>query len=151
MSYSFRIRHATPADLDALVALENASFDHDRVSRAQWRRHIASDSAIVLIAEVDDTLGGSALVFFRRGSRHARLYSIAVAQTARGHGIGAKLLTAVEDEARRRGCDTMRLEVRIDNNAAIGLYQRHGYARSGHLPGFYEDGTDAWRYHKPLR
>ena len=30
------------------------------------------------------------------------------------------------------------------------LYERQGYLRFGVLPGFYEDGTDAWRYEKRL-
>ncbi|MEY2262323.1 GNAT family N-acetyltransferase, partial [Rhodanobacter denitrificans] len=36
------------------------------------------------------------------------------------------------------------------NAAAIGLYERRGFRRTGHQPGYYEDGEDAWRYEKPL-
>lgn len=140
------VRTAGRDDLDALVALENATFDLDRISRAQWRRHLASPSARVLVAGSPAHLEGAAIVFFRRGSRKARLYSLAVAGTARGKGLGAALLAAAEAVAAGRGCREMRLEVRIDNAAAIALYTRHGYRRGERLPGFYEDGTDAWRY-----
>lgn len=146
--HPLRIRRAAPADLDALLALEQSSFDHDRVSRAQWRRHLASASAAALIAETQDYLIGCALLFFRRGSRNARLYSIAIAQAARRHGIGEILLKAAEAEARKRDCTSMRLEVRTDNAAAIALYEKHGYARGRRIGGFYEDGADAWRYQK---
>ena len=147
---SARIRRARPADLDALVALEQASFDHDRVSRAQFRRHLASDSAVVLVADARGRVLGAALLFLRRGTRAARLYSIAVAQAARGQGLGAALLEACEREARKRGCGAMRLEVRTDNAAAMGLYERRGYLRRTREPGFYENGMDAWRYLKEL-
>lgn len=145
-----RIRRATPADLDALVALEQASFDHDRVSRAQFRRHIASPSAAVLVAVEPGQVLGAALLFFRRGARAARLYSIAIAHAARGQGLGARLLEAAEREARRRGCATMKLEVRTDNVAAMALYEKRGYWRGARITGFYENGMDAWRYEKPL-
>jgi ribosomal protein S18 acetylase RimI-like enzyme len=145
-----RIRRAVAADLEALVALEHRSFSHDRLSRAQYRRHLASDSALVLVANGGRHLYGSAVLFFRRGTRVARLYSLATASEARGHGLGTALLDAAETAARRRRCRCLRLEVRTDNVAAIRLYERHGYTRTGRRTGYYEDGSDAWRYEKPL-
>jgi ribosomal protein S18 acetylase RimI-like enzyme len=150
MPYAFRIRAARTGDLDALVALEEASFDHDRVSRAQWRRHVRAKSACVLVAEQSGNVLGCVLLFFRHGTRAARLYSIAVAQRARGRGLGAALVEAAEREARRRGCDAVRLEVRTGNTGAISLYEKHGYLRRELREGFYEDGADAWRYRKAL-
>jgi ribosomal protein S18 acetylase RimI-like enzyme len=147
---SARIRRARLSDLDALVALEQASFDHDRVSRSQLRRHVGSPSAAVLVAEERGQVLGAALLFFRRGSAIARLYSIAIAQAARGRGLGATLLGTCEREAGKRGCSAMRLEVRTDNASAIALYERHGYLRRKRVPGYYENGMDAWRYEKPL-
>lgn len=145
-----RVRRAVPADLDALVALEQASFAGDRLSRAQYRRHLRSDSAQVLAATHDGRLLGSAVLFFRRHGTSARLYSIATAAQARGRGVGAALLAAAEATAHTRGCRVLRLEVRIDNAAAIGLYERSGYRRGKRLPHYYEDGADGWRYEKSL-
>jgi ribosomal protein S18 acetylase RimI-like enzyme len=148
---SAHVRPATPRDLDALVALEQRAFSGDRMSRAQYRRHLASPSAAVLVAGAPgNDLLGSALVFFRHGTTLARLYSIATAPAARGRGIGANLLAAAETAARARGCRALRLEVRVDNAAAIALYERAGYRRMGGYTGYYEDGTDAWRYEKSL-
>jgi ribosomal protein S18 acetylase RimI-like enzyme len=145
------VHPATQADLDALVALERRAFSGDRMSRAQYRRHLGSASAAVLVADTpQEGLLGSALVFFRRGSALARLYSIATAPAARGRGIGGHLLGAAEDAARARGCRALRLEVRVDNAAAIALYERAGYRRIGSYAGYYEDGADAWRYEKHL-
>lgn len=144
------VRKAVPGDLDALVALERTTFETDRISRAQWRRHIASSSACVLVAGPAGRVDGAAVVFQRHNSTRARLYSLAVAEAARGSGLAKGLLAASEAEARRRGCDVLELEVRTDNRAAIGLYERQGYRRAARLQGFYEDGSDAWRYNKPL-
>jgi ribosomal protein S18 acetylase RimI-like enzyme len=144
------VRKAAADDLVALVALEVATFESDRISRAQWRRHIASDSACVLVTGPRGRVDGAAVVFHRRNSRRARLYSLAVADAARGRGLAKALLAAAEAEARRRGCNALELEVRTDNRAAIALYEHQGYRRAARLHGFYEDGTDAWRYARNL-
>jgi ribosomal protein S18 acetylase RimI-like enzyme len=149
-SAGYRIRPAAPGDLDALVALERRAFTTDHLSRRQYRHHITSASARVLAAVDATGLLGKAVVFFRKNSSTARLYSIAVAHEARGRGVGEALLGAVERAARARGCKLLRLEVRQDNGAAIRLYERLGYRRFGAYAGFYEDGADASRYEKPL-
>ena len=146
----YRIRRAAPADLEALLALERRAFTTDHLSRRQYRRHIGSDSARVLTAVDASGLLGKAVVFFRSNSDVARLYSIAVADAARGRGIGEALVRAVERAAHAHGRRRLRLEVRQDNAGAIRLYERLGYRRFGAHAGFYEDGADAWRYEKDL-
>lgn len=146
-----RVRRAELSDLDDLVALENNTFDHDLLSRAQYRRHLDSDSALVLVASANHRrFLGTAVVFFRKGSRVARLYSIASKPEARGKGVGTALLEAVEAAARQRRCESVRLEVRDDNAGAIRLYERHGYRHIGHYPHYYEDGSHARRFEKRL-
>jgi len=145
-----RIRRARAADLARLVEIENAVFAIDRMSARQWRHHIANPEADVLVAEQGGAITGAAVVFFHARHRIARLYSIAVAPEARGAGIGEKLLAAAERNARRRGRERFRLEVRTDNAAARRLYERRGYRVFGTKARYYEDGADAVRYEKPL-
>ena len=102
------------------------------------------------MAEFDGALAGYALLFVRRGSAVARLYSIAVDPAQRGAGLGALLLADVEQLARNAGRGILRLEVRADNVAAIALYRRAGYREQGRIPGYYEDGCDALRFDKAL-
>ena len=151
MTPGVRIRQATLADLDALIALERASFTTDHLSRRQYHRHLHGASAVVLAAVDGTGLLGNAVVFFRRNTDIARLYTIAIAHGARGRGLGEALLAAAEDTATGGGARCMRLEVRQDNHSAIRLYERRGYRRFGAHAGFYEDGADAWRYEKELR
>lgn len=147
-----RVRRAELSDLDDLVALEDATFDSDRLSRAQYRRHLDSDTAQVLVASANHRrFLGTAVVFFRKGSQVARLYSIASKPEARGKGVGSALIAAVEGAARARQCRSLRLEVRTDNETAIRLYERLGYRQIGRYARYYQDGTDAWRYEKVLR
>jgi [ribosomal protein S18]-alanine N-acetyltransferase len=146
-----RVRRAVASDLDDLVALEQRSFSSDRLSRAQYRRHLDSDSAQVLVASAKHHhFLGSAVLFFRKGTRVARLYSLATQPEARGRGLGAALLAAAANESRRRDCRALRLEVRTDNIAAISLYERCGFVRIGRYAHYYQDGADAWRYELAL-
>jgi ribosomal protein S18 acetylase RimI-like enzyme len=147
---TYSIRAARAADLDALVALEEGVFDYDRVSRRQYRRHLASTSVLMRVAVEQGQLLGSGMVFLRAGASVARLYSLAAAPMARGRGVGARLLASLERAARAGGCTRMRLEVRTDNSAAIALYERHGYRRFAVRRGYYDDGADAFRFEKPL-
>lgn len=146
-----RVRRAELSDLDDLVALEESSFATDRLSREQYRRHLDSETAQVLVASANHRrFLGTAVVFFRKGTKVARLYSIATHAEARGKGVGSALLEASEHLAKRRRCKVLRLEVRTDNDAAIRLYERLGYTRIGHYERYYGDGADAWRYEKKV-
>jgi len=116
-----KIRRATRADIDALLALEEATFESDHIGRAQWRRYIGSASATVFVSGAHGRADAAAVVFYRRNARAARLYSLAVGTHARGTGLGGALLAAAENDARARGCTAMRLEVRADNASAIAL------------------------------
>ncbi|QDE41449.1 GNAT family N-acetyltransferase [Luteibacter pinisoli] len=146
-----RVRRAEVSDLDDLVALEEATFDTDRLSRAQYRKHLDSETAQVLVASANHRrFLGTAVVFYRKGTSVARLYSIATKPQARGKGVGSALIEAAEDAGRARGCRVLRLEVRKDNSVAIRLYERMGYHRIGEYAAYYGDGADALRLEKTL-
>ncbi len=57
--------------------------------------------------------------------------AIAVVPSARGKGIGSKLLDTLLDRAREAGHGSISLSVDCDNAGAIDLYERHGFARVG--------------------
>jgi ribosomal protein S18 acetylase RimI-like enzyme len=151
------IRKGRPADLDRLVAIENAAFEGDRLSRRSLRAYLTKPNVSLLVAEA--TIGGFAraigyaLLAFRKDSKKARLYSIASDPEYRlgsGRGLGRLLLAACEEEAARRGAESLVLEVRADNGRAIALYEARDYVKFATIPGYYEDGASAERYEKPL-
>lgn len=141
---------ASPQDLASLLQLESTCFTTDRLTRRSLSRLLRSSSALVLVAKLENTLVGSAVVFYRKGSTTARLYSLAVDPKHRQHGFALALMQAVEKDAVQRGCTRMKLEVRKDNGRAIHFYEQGGYGRVGEIIAFYEDGADAWRMLKPL-
>jgi ribosomal-protein-alanine acetyltransferase len=138
------------ADIDALARLEAESFASDTLSRRSFIGLVRSPSAAFFVAARGDRLIGYATVLLRRGAHAGRLYSIAVDAGEAGRGIGSRLLEAAENAARARKAGRLRLEVRADNAAAIRFYRRKGYRETGRRDGYYEDGTAAILFARPL-
>jgi len=144
------LHEVTTNDLNALVSLEEAAFSTDRLSRRSFRHWIASDKRAFLVATVDDTLAGYILVIYHRGTRLARLYSIATDPQFRGRGIARCLIEAGERAASDSGRFIMRLEVASDNRSALALYKSLGYLTFGSYQDYYDDHGDAIRMQKRI-
>jgi len=144
-------REVNADDLQALVDIENAVFETDRISRRSFRHFLTSPRAIFRVAEIDGELAGYYLILSRRGTAAARLYSFAVAPAFQRRSLGAALLAHAEAAAFEIDRAVLRLEVATGNRAARALYLRSGYRQVARLPGYYEDGEDGVRLEKPLR
>jgi ribosomal protein S18 acetylase RimI-like enzyme len=145
------IRAACLGDLDALLAIEHASFATDRLSQRSLRHLLTKGNALALVETRAGQLRGYVLMLFHVDHAVARLYSIAVARRWQGRQIAGALVAAAEARARERRCRALRLEVRKDNAPSLALFTRAGYARFGEHPHYYADGMDALRLEKSLR
>ena len=131
------IRVATLADLAAVVALEQACFALDAQTGRSLRHLLTRAHGDFLVAVIDDAIVADVVVLYRRGSRVARLYSIAVGPAARGRGVAAALLAQAERHAIARGCVVMRAEARWSNTASRGLFAAAGYRETARLADYY--------------
>jgi ribosomal protein S18 acetylase RimI-like enzyme len=145
------LRDAASEDVGALVALETAAFETDRLSRRSFREFLDSPTARLRVATLDGRIAGYALTIWRAGTGVARLYSIARDPAQPGRGAAAALLKDAEEGACRMGRAVMRLEVATGNAPALALYRLAGYRAVARLEGYYDDGADAFRMEKPLR
>jgi ribosomal protein S18 acetylase RimI-like enzyme len=145
-----RLRRGRAGDLDALLAIEQAVFATDMLSRRSFRHFLTAPGTTLVVAETDGKIAGYVLVLYPPLSKLARLYSIAVARQSARRGIGALLLATAESAARQRGRHTMRLEVHEHNGRAIARYETSGYRLFGRHPAYYDDHGDALRFEKPL-
>jgi ribosomal protein S18 acetylase RimI-like enzyme len=147
-----QIRAAGLEDLEELLALEQACFQGDRISRRQFRYLLTRGNARTLVATDPHIpqLLGYVMVLFSRGTSLARLYSIAVSASARGRGVGRRLVEAAEAAARDKASADLRLEVRRDNTASLALFRQMGYREFGTIEDYYEDHMGALRLQKSL-
>jgi ribosomal protein S18 acetylase RimI-like enzyme len=146
-----KLRRGHLRDLDALVAFEREFFTSDhQISRRGLRHFVASPTATLIVADAAGKVAGCVLVLYRKGSRLARIYTIAVAREFQGRGLARRLLAAAEKDARHRGRRIMRLEVREDDAGAVALYESSGYRRFGRRARYYDNRIAALRFDKPL-
>ncbi|MCT8971582.1 GNAT family N-acetyltransferase [Microbaculum marinisediminis] len=141
------LRTAGPADLDALVEIENAVFvppAYEPMSRRQFRWHISNPRAALIVCTRRGQVVGYALGLARAGSRYMRFYSLAVLSQAQGGEIGKRLFEAIETAARQRGLGVI-TEVRADNTRLHRRYLGLGYTEFEHKPDYYPDGCAAIR------
>ena len=146
------IRIARLPDLPSLLEIETASFASDRLSRASFRRFLNSGSARLLVADAGSTqVAGYVLLLTRKGSRRARIHSLATHPDWRRQGVAVLLLGAAQSAAREWHMDEVALEVREDNSRARRLYLDHGFEEAGSKADFYSDGATAVIMKKALR
>jgi len=144
------VRAARSADLDGILALETAAFPaEDRFPRRSWRRLLTVDSALCLVVGEPPSIVASVAWLLRDGSGLARMYSLAVHPDARGRGL-ARELVRVSLRQLPRQIDTLGLEVRADNAAAVGLYCALGFMETARLPAYYGPGGDGLRMRAPI-
>jgi ribosomal-protein-alanine N-acetyltransferase len=93
------------------------------------------------VAQQGERIVGYAGLWFN--PPQADVQTLAVAPAAQGTGLGRRLLSHLVDGARERGCEQLHLEVRADNDAAIGLYRRSGFVLLRRRERYYPDFSDA--------
>lgn len=144
------IRPARPADIEALLAIEEEAFRTDRLTRRKLRRLLSGGNCSLQVLARGGDVAGYALVLFREGCTSARLYGFAIRAGDRGRGHGRRLLRGALAAARRRGCRRLTLETDPSNEAAVSLYRSLGFRRIAQLGPYYEDGSPADRYAREL-
>jgi predicted GNAT family N-acyltransferase len=100
------------------------------------------DTALHFLARLRGVPVGTARVVFK-DPRAAKIGRVAVCKTARGCGIGAALMQAVEADPALRDTTLLMLEAQVH---AVGFYQRLGYTASGAV--FMDAGIPHRTMHK---
>jgi ribosomal-protein-alanine N-acetyltransferase len=130
-------------DIAPVMRLENALFVEDAWSDTMFWSELAEHESrhYVVAVEGDEVVGYAGLCVY---AAEAYVQTIAVDPTRQAHGVGTSLLTTLLDEADRRRCAHVDLEVRADNDVAIRLYEKHAFHRIGLRRRYYQpSNTDA--------
>ncbi len=73
----------------------------------------------------------------------ANITNIAVAPDYRRGGLGGEILRLLTEVSRENAMDSITLEVRVSNEAAIALYKKYGFEQCGLRKRYYKDNEDA--------
>jgi [ribosomal protein S18]-alanine N-acetyltransferase len=125
------------------MEVERELFGIEAWSSSTFRSELADkETRYYLVATEDDRVVGYAGLAIL--AHEAHVLTIGVSVRHQGRGIGTALLRNLLAEADRRGASSVLLDVRVDNEAAQRIYQRHGFRPIGVRRGYYQpSGTDA--------
>jgi len=128
------LRKATTADAAAITALTEAAYAKYIPLIGRKPQPMTADYSQMVVEhpvwllEVAEQLGG-VLVLIEEPET-LLIYSIAVRPDLQGCGLGHRLLTLAENEARQAGCQKIRLYTNAHFVENIELYQRAGYQQT---------------------
>lgn len=98
-----------------------------------------STSSVMFFAKCDGRIIGDASFSSspRERIKHRGEIGISVVRDYWGKGIGSKLMERVIDFAKNvADCEIIHLQVRSDNERAIGLYKKYGFEKIGQFKGY---------------
>lgn len=128
-----QFRLITDADLDAIMEIERRAYAFP------WTRSILHDCLRVgyscWLYEINGVIHGYGVMSSAAGEAH--ILNLCVRPESQGQGLGRKMLTHFIALAGRHGVDTLLLEVRPSNPAALALYQDLGFNEVGVRKDYY--------------
>ena len=149
------IRELTPSDADAVAALEAVLF----AGETPWSREVLltqfAQPYTFYIGAFDDEgalLGYAGLAMLGpRNDPEFEIHTIGVAPEVQRRGVGRELMDQLVHTADLLD-GPMFLEVRTDNSAALGMYERSGFSVVGTRKNYYQpSGADAFSMMRPRK
>ncbi|WP_288842200.1 GNAT family N-acetyltransferase [uncultured Deefgea sp.] len=149
MNWEYRL--ATRDDLAQIVGIYNATIASRQVtadtepvsvaSRQAWfAAHQQADRPLWVVEQAGQIIAWLSFSSFygRPAYQGTAEVSIYLAESARGQGLGRFLLQAAIEYSAGIGLHTLLGFIFGHNTPSIGLFEAHGFAVWGHLPGVAE-------------
>ncbi|MGV3652707.1 MAG: ribosomal protein S18-alanine N-acetyltransferase [Noviherbaspirillum sp.] len=129
-----RMARMQTADLDEVVRIEYSVYPFP------WMRQNFVDSLdsgydAWVMRDAQGRICGYFLLMMAVDEAH--LLNITIDPALHGRGLGLALLDHATALARRRGMQSILLEVRPSNQRALGIYRRYGYGQIGSRKNYY--------------
>ncbi len=137
---SLWFRRMTVADVDQVMQIEREVYEFP------WTERIFRDCIRVgyqcWMALQQQRVVGHAVISVTAGESH--ILNLSIGQDHQRQGFGRQFIEFLADEARARDAETMLLEVRPSNTAAISCYNSAGFNEIGSRKDYYpaNDGRE---------
>ena len=143
------VRLGTPADLDAIFALQQSAPECAQWQRATYAEILtatpeANPQRRVFCVQRGGHVAGFAVASLLRAAHTGvcELENMVVAPADRRLGVGRMLVAAVLTWSQQQRAESVHLEVRAANGAAVQLYERLGFVAVGRRPAYYSHPVD---------
>lgn len=136
------IRPCEKKDLTEIYAIEQSSFAKGAWTYEQFLyEYEQNDCSTILVVEEGKVFGYIDFwILFERGE----ICKIAIAPGLREKGVGNILLKEALMRMISQNVESISLEVRVNNEIAINLYEKNGFHKVITKKGYYQDGEDAY-------
>jgi len=122
-----KFREMLQTDLDGVLKIERAAYEFP------WNKGIFKDCLRVgykcFVAEAEEGLHAYAIMSV--SAKEAHILNLCISPASQGNGYGKLLLRHLVKRVIKVGADTMFLEVRPSNEAALALYRSCGFCDVG--------------------
>ncbi|MBR2930094.1 MAG: ribosomal protein S18-alanine N-acetyltransferase [Clostridia bacterium] len=130
---------SVPDDARGIAELEERCFP-DPWSQRDITDLITTEGAMCFTAREGTRV--VAYVIGRLIAPEGEIYRVAVDEAYRHRGIAYRLLDYAAKTSRGKGLESLFLEVRSKNLAAVSLYRSYGFKEIGRRRNYYKDPTD---------
>ena len=130
------IRPMTDGDIDQCIEIGRSS-GLSYWSGESFADELVRPDSIALVAGSSGNVVGFVVGRFIEAEKVAEIYNIGVRPDSKREGIGSKLLESFEERSRKQDSNSIWLEVRASNSAAIAFYKSADFSQISVRKGFY--------------
>jgi len=151
------IKEATPEDAEKILkytTIIGGETDHLSFGAEGMNLSVESEriflqnnqndkhSVFYCVWKESELIGTASLSGMPKRMSHRAEVSVSLLKKEWNKGIGSKLLNKTIEYAKCNGIEIIQLEVRSDNDAAIHLYRKFGFQKTGSIPAYFKIGKE---------
>ena len=136
-------RHMREEDIPTVLELERKSFPYP-FGEVLIGNIYHGAPELCYIIEYEGEIVGFLLSGYTAIPKQAHILSIAIKPDYRGRGFGRRILIHFLERTKVLGYSSIKLEVQVDNDKAIKLYEELGFSIETRIRKYYQDDSDAY-------
>ncbi len=137
------IRQMTKDDIPQVYEIERKSFPHPFGEVLIGSLYFGAPE-LCFILEQNGKMIGFLLGGYTPIPRQAHILSFAILESFRGEGLGKELLIHLLNQLENLEFNSVKLEVNVDNQRAIELYESLQFTIESKIRKYYQDNSDAF-------
>jgi len=135
-----RIVRATASECEAMAEAHLQAFAGKAWRDDEFEDLLEGEGIFGFLAASDAAPLG--VILCRVAGGEMEVLTVGVTPAARRRGVGRALMAAALPPARQRGATQVFLEVAVDNDPAIALYETLGFRKTGLRKSYYDRGAE---------
>lgn len=129
-------------DLNEVIKIEREAFSNPWNVKFFKEELRHNSFALYLTAKQDGELLGYVGCWFKNHAHEVHIVNLAIKKGKRRQGLGTYLIGEIVKMATSINAESVTLEVRVTNKAAIKLYNKLGFEKDGLTPHYYLDNNE---------